>query len=94
MRTFPQDDLDQGRGIAPDRIGLPPQAPVARRHVLAHRMSLMVPSLFGNELDSRQLQHAKVTATPNYFAALYEALLALLVLSESGSLLGRSWRLY
>jgi hypothetical protein len=37
---------------------------VARRHVLAHRMSLMVPSLFGNELDSIQLQHAKATATP------------------------------
>jgi hypothetical protein len=41
-----------GRGIAPDRIGLPPQAPVARRHGLAHRMGLMVPSLFGNFLMS------------------------------------------
>ena len=50
--AFPQDDLDQGRGIAPNRIGLPPQAPVARRHVLAHHMGLMVPSLFGNFLMS------------------------------------------
>jgi hypothetical protein len=35
-------DLDQGRGIAPDRIGLPLQAPVPRRHVLAHRRMFAV----------------------------------------------------
>ena len=48
VRALAQDDLDQCRGVAADLAGLPPQAlrrpisiaPVARRHVLAHRRML------------------------------------------------------
>src|SRR5947209_16725720 len=50
MRALPQDDLDQRGGVAADRARLPPDAlwrpvgiaPVARRHVFAHRGMLAV----------------------------------------------------
>ena len=50
VRALAQDDLDQRRGMAADCAGLPPDAlrgpvgiaPVARRHVLAHRRVLAV----------------------------------------------------
>src|SRR6201999_2300356 len=50
VRALPQNGLDERRGVAADLAGLPPQplrrpigiAPVARRHVLAHRRVLAV----------------------------------------------------
>src|ERR1700756_231383 len=48
--ALPQDDLDEGRGVAPDLTGLPLHplrcpggiAPMARRHVLAYRRMLAI----------------------------------------------------
>src|SRR6202011_3842478 len=77
VRALPQDDLDQRRGVAPDLAGLPPQplrrpvgiAPVARRHVLAHRRMLAVGGrahMRGNALAAMEdFDRARRNARPN-----------------------------
>src|SRR3984893_1942859 len=77
VRALPQDGLDQRRGVAPNLAGLPPQslrrpvsiAPVARRHVLAHRGMLAVGGrahMRGNALAAIEvLDRARRNARPN-----------------------------
>src|SRR5580704_1962615 len=77
VRALPQDDLDQRRGVAPNLAGLPPQslrrpvgiAPMARRHVLAHRRMLAIGGrahMRRNALAAMEdLDRARRNARPN-----------------------------